>query len=70
MSVLALSPDFILEKMKALPPQSRKLAGYRDMLREIKKRQLIQETKDSALTAELCRTLEPVLMAEVERLGG
>lgn len=57
MTVLTLSSDFLIERLNQLPPHSRMRAGYCDMLREIRKRELEEEAFHKTLCAELERAL-------------
>lgn len=61
MTVIALTSDFITDRLNKLPPASRKRAGYCDLLKELRRRELEFEAECRKVNAELCDDLERVL---------
>ena len=58
MNIVTLDSAFILNRLNALPPHSRLRSGYCDILREIRKRELIAAAQDKALECRLAADLE------------
>lgn len=46
MTIVTITPAFIIDKLQTLPPHSRLRAGYVDMMRHLRREQLLQDHMD------------------------
>lgn len=65
MTVVTIDAAFVMAKLNSLPPHSRLRSGYVDILREIRRQELLEEAEHNAFADEIERALEQSMAREM-----
>jgi hypothetical protein len=57
-NVITIDSRFLVDRLNSLPPASRKRAGYCDLIREVRRMELMEPKLSAELVGELERVFE------------